>query len=122
MYINIGSMKVQLERALPVPSGRINRRIPVFSKGYSIFKFKTNGDRHISMISVIFLKLTKEPFDIKCCMALKCVSIPLSLFGEFSGIRYRRLPLRWLEIVFEIFFTRKRFTFIYVITAFMVAT
>ena len=30
--------------------------------------------------------------------------------------------LRWLEIVFEIFFTRKRFTFIYVITAFMVAT
>ena len=28
----------------------------------------------------------------------------------------------WLEIVFEIFFTRKRFTFIYVITAFMVAT
>ena len=29
--------------------------------------------------------------------------------------------LRWLEIVFEIFFTRKRFTFIYIITAFMVA-
>ena len=32
------------------------------------------------------------------------------------------LGLRWLEIVFEIFFTRKRFTFIYIITAFMVAT
>ena len=30
--------------------------------------------------------------------------------------------LRWLEIVFEIFFTRKRFTFIYIITAFMVGT
>ena len=32
------------------------------------------------------------------------------------------LGLRWLEIVFEISFTRKRFTFIYIITAFMVAT
>ena len=30
--------------------------------------------------------------------------------------------LRWLEIVFEIFSTRKRFTFIYIIAAFNVAT
>ena len=29
--------------------------------------------------------------------------------------------LRWLEIVFEIFSTRKRFTFIYIIAAFNVA-
>ena len=85
-----------------MPSGRINRRIPVFSKGYSIFKFKTNGDRHISMIGVIFLKLTKEPFDIKCCMALKCVSTPLSLFGEFSGIRFRRLPLNQIWFIDDV--------------------
>ena len=30
--------------------------------------------------------------------------------------------LRWLEIVFEIFFTRKQFTFIYIIISFTVAT
>ena len=30
--------------------------------------------------------------------------------------------LRWLQIVFEIFSTRKRFTFIYIIAAFNVAT
>ena len=30
--------------------------------------------------------------------------------------------LRWLEIVFEIFFTRKQFTFIYIIITFMAAT
>ena len=30
--------------------------------------------------------------------------------------------LRWLETVFAIFFTRKQFTFIYIIITFMVAT
>ena len=52
-----------------------------------------------------------------------------ALMNSRAEFRQERVPrveivrgLRWLEIVFEIFFTRKRFTFIYIITAFMVAT
>ena len=37
-------------------------------------------------------------------------------------ILLKDLQLRWLEIVCEIFFTRKQFTFIHIITAFMLAT
>ena len=45
-------------------------------------------------------------------------------FGETrpSSFLTRCRHLRWLEIVFEILFTRKQFTFIYIIITFMVAT
>ena len=46
--------------------------------------------------------------------------------STYPGVPYLpgipHLHLRWLEIVFEIFATRKRFTFIYIIAAFNVAT
>ena len=46
----------------------------------------------------------------------------LLLIKYFTFTVQVHFKLRWLEIVFEIFFTRKQFTFIYIITAFMVAT
>ena len=58
-------------------------------------------------------------------LAKKVFQQPLFM-GKESSLQSGCCPtsfvLRWLEIVFEIFFTRKRFTFIYIITAFIVAT
>ena len=42
--------------------------------------------------------------------------------GAYSQTHVHLSCLRWFEIVFEIFFTRKQFTFIYIIITFMVAT
>ena len=42
--------------------------------------------------------------------------------GNFVSHSWGYISLRRLEIVFEIFFTRKQFTFIYILITFMVAT
>ena len=54
-------------------------------------------------------------------VAKNVVTIPDVLKKRLPRLNIK-IKLGWLEIVFDIFSTRKRFTFIYIIAAFNVAT